>query len=131
MLAGNPGASENAQQLVPIPCIDRVAQGVEVAAKCIECAQDSFAVGEEDVVPHDRVASGDSCEIAETARSVPEDLKVFIALGQRIDQTECQQVRQMTGRGQHFVVALDLHVLDIGAQFAPQTVDHGQRAGSV
>ncbi|MNV12493.1 hypothetical protein D3C71_1030990 [compost metagenome] len=82
MLAGNPGASENAQQLVPIPCIDRVAQGVEIAAKCIECAQDSFAVGEEDVVPHDRVASGDSCEIAETARSVTEDLKIFIALGQ-------------------------------------------------
>lgn len=82
MFAGNPGASEYAQQLVPIPCIDRVAQGVEVATKCIECAQDSFAVGEEDVVPHDRITSRDSCEIAETAGSVTEDLKVFIAFGQ-------------------------------------------------
>src|SRR3546814_10019557 len=54
MLAGHPGARENAQQLVPVPCIDRVAQGVEVAAKCIECAQDSFAVGEEAVVPQGR-----------------------------------------------------------------------------
>src|SRR5690606_40278830 len=28
MFAGNPGASEYAQQLVPIPCIDRVAQEI-------------------------------------------------------------------------------------------------------
>ncbi|MNF60287.1 hypothetical protein D3C84_419000 [compost metagenome] len=32
----------------------------------------------------------------------------------------------MTGRGQYFVVTLDLHVFDIGAQFAPQTVDYRQ-----
>jgi hypothetical protein len=32
----------------------------------------------------------------------------------------------MTGRGQHFIVTLDLHMLDVGAQFAPQTIDHSQ-----
>ncbi|MNC36201.1 hypothetical protein D3C75_847110 [compost metagenome] len=32
----------------------------------------------------------------------------------------------MTGRSQYFVVTFDLHVLDIGTQRAPQTVDHGQ-----
>ncbi|MOA08083.1 hypothetical protein D3C78_1278200 [compost metagenome] len=35
-------------------------------------------------------------------------------------------MRQMAGRRQHFVMTLDLHVLDIGAQFAPQPVDHRQ-----
>ncbi|MNH46293.1 hypothetical protein D3C79_1090120 [compost metagenome] len=67
---------------MPVPCIDRVAQGVEVAAKSIQGAQDSLAVGEEDVMPHGRIAASDSGEIAETTGSVPEDLKVFIALGQ-------------------------------------------------
>ncbi|MNI43342.1 hypothetical protein D3C73_976680 [compost metagenome] len=33
----------------------------------------------------------------------------------------------MTGRRQHFVVALDLHVLDIGAQLTPQAVNECQR----
>ncbi|MNH05340.1 hypothetical protein D3C79_646600 [compost metagenome] len=126
MLAGNPSAGEYTQQLVPVPCIDRVAQGVEVAAKCIQRAQDGFAVGEEDVVPHDRIATGDSREIAEATRSVPEDLQVFIALGQGIDQTERQQVRQVTGGCQDFVVALHRHVLDVGAQRAPQAVDQDQ-----
>lgn len=32
----------------------------------------------------------------------------------------------MTGRGKHFVVALDRHVLDVGIQRAPQTIDQGQ-----
>ncbi len=126
MLAGNPCAGEYTQQLVPVPSIDRVAQGVEVAAKCVQGAQDRLAVGEEDVVPHGRIATGDSREIAETTRSVPEDLEVFIALGQRIDQAEGQQVRQVAGRGQHLVVALHRHVLDIGAQRAPQAVDQSQ-----
>ncbi|MCY1420427.1 hypothetical protein D9M71_360480 [compost metagenome] len=82
MLAGNPCAGEYTQQLVPIPFSDRVAQGVEIAAICIKRAQDSVAVGEEDVMPHGRIAAGDSCEIAESTRSVPEDLEVFIAFGQ-------------------------------------------------
>ncbi|MNC76733.1 hypothetical protein D3C75_1285190 [compost metagenome] len=82
MLAGNACAGEYTQQLVPVPFSDRVAQGVEIAAICIKRAQDSVAVGEKDVVPHGRVAAGDSREIAEASRSVPEDLEVFIALGQ-------------------------------------------------
>lgn len=97
MLAGNACAGEYPQQLMPVPSIDRVAQGVEVAAKCIKGAQDCLAVGEEDVVPHDRIATGDSREIAETSRSVPEDFEVFVAFGQRVDQAEGQQVRQVAG----------------------------------
>ena len=90
MLASNPGASENAQQLVPIPRINRVAQGVEVAAKCIQCAQHCFAVSEKNVMPHNRVTSGDSCEIAKATRCVTKDIKVLIALGKRVHQTKRQ-----------------------------------------
>ena len=81
---GAPGYFEASShvEMRDVPATLDRAQGVEIAAKCIECAQDSFAVGEEDVVPHDRVTSRDSREIAETAGSVTEDLKIFIAFGQ-------------------------------------------------
>ncbi|CRM83400.1 hypothetical protein [Pseudomonas sp. 22 E 5] len=40
-------------------------------------------------------------------------------------------MRQMAGRRQHFVVALNLHMLDIRAQLAPQPIHHrqGRRIG--
>ena len=90
MLAGNPGAREDAQQLMPIPCIDRVAQGVEITAKCIQCAQHCLAVREKNVMPHYRVAAGDSCEITEATRCVTEDIQILVALGKRIHQPEGQ-----------------------------------------
>jgi len=126
MLAGHPCAGEYPQQLVPVPSIDRVAQGVEVAAKSVQGAQDGLAVGEEDVMPHGRIAASDTGEITKPSGSVPEDLEVFIALGQRVDQTKGQQVRQVAGCGQHFVMALDRHVLDVGLQRPPKAVDQGQ-----
>ncbi|MCY1291780.1 hypothetical protein D9M70_409800 [compost metagenome] len=112
---------------MPVPSVDRGAQGVEVVAKSVQGAQHRLPVGEENVVPHHRIATGDPGEIAKAASSVAEDLQVLAALGQRVDQAEGQQVRQVAGRGQHLVVVLDLHVLDIGAQGAPQPVDQLQR----
>ncbi|MNF75375.1 hypothetical protein D3C84_574390 [compost metagenome] len=123
MLAGEAGAGEHAQQLMPIPCVDRAAQGVEVGAKCVQDAQHRLAVGEEDVVPHHRITTGDPREVAEAASGVTENLQVLAALGQRVDQAECQQVRQVAGRGEHLVMVLDFHVFYIGAQGAPELVD--------
>ncbi|MCY1226553.1 hypothetical protein D9M72_387880 [compost metagenome] len=126
MLAGEAGAGEHAQQFMPVPCVDRAAQGVEVGAKCVQYAQHRLAVGEEDVVPHDRVATGDPREIAEATGGITEDFQILAALGQRVDQAERQQVRQMAGGGEHFVVVLDLHVFDVRTQGAPQPVDRLQ-----
>ncbi|CRQ29534.1 hypothetical protein PAERUG_E16_London_17_VIM_2_04_14_00224 [Pseudomonas aeruginosa] len=111
MLTGYPGARENAQQLVPVPSVDGLAQRVEVVTKNIQCTQHGLAIGEKDVVPHHRVAAGDPREIAETAGGIAEYLQILAALGQRIDQREGQQVRQVAGGCQHLVVMLDLHVL--------------------
>ncbi|MNM67287.1 hypothetical protein D3C81_788120 [compost metagenome] len=74
-------------------------------------------------MPHHRIAAGDPREIAEAASGIAEDFQIFAAFGQRIDQRESQQVRQMTGGGQHFVVMIDIHVLDIRTKLAPETVD--------
>ena len=129
MLTGYPGARENAQQLVPVPSVDGLAQRVEVVTKNIQCTQHRLAIGEKDVVPHHRVAAGDPCEITETAGGIAEDLQVLAALGQGVDQGEGQQVRQVAGGRQNLVVMLDLHVLDVRAQRAPQAVDQRQRVG--
>ncbi|MCY1298486.1 hypothetical protein D9M70_479760 [compost metagenome] len=74
-------------------------------------------------MPHHRVAAGDPREVAEAAGGVTENLQVLAALGQRVDQAECQQVRQVAGRGEHLVMVLDFHVFYIGAQGAPELVD--------
>ena len=126
MFAGHAGAGEHAQQLMPIPSVDRIAQGVEVVAKRIQCAQHGLAVGEEDIVPHHRITAGDPREVAETASGIAENFQVLAALGQRVDQGKGQQVRQMAGGGKHLVVMLDLHRLDIRPQLAPQPFDQRQ-----
>ncbi len=106
--------------------INGVAQGVEVAAEGVQGAQHRFAIGEEDVVPHHRVAAGNPREVAETTGGVTENIEVLITLGQRVHQAKCEQMRQMAGCSQHFVVTLDLHMLDIRTQLTPQTVHHRQ-----
>src|SRR5690606_5931752 len=108
MFAGNASAGKYAQQLMPIPGVDRVAQGVEVIAKRVQCAQHRLAVGEEDVVPHHRIAAGDPREIAETTSGITKNLQVLAALGQRVDQGKGQQMRQMAGGGEYLIVMLDL-----------------------
>src|SRR5471032_421261 len=102
-----------------IPGIDRVAQGVEVATESVQGAQHRLAIGKEDVMPHHRITAGDTREIAETTRGVAENIEIFVTFSQRVHQTKSQQMRQMTGRSQHLVVTLDLHVLDISTQLAP------------
>ena len=82
MLTGHAGAGENAQQLMPIPSVDRVAQGVEVVAKYVQRAQHRLAVGEEDVMPHDWITAGNPREITEAASGVTKYLQVLTALGQ-------------------------------------------------
>ena len=72
-------------------------------------------------MPHYRVASGDSCEIAKTSRSVTKDIQILIALGKRVHQPERQQMRQMTGCSQHLIMTLDLHMLDV----CPESTPHG------
>ncbi len=103
-------------QLRAITGIHCVAQGVEIGAKAVQSAQYSITIGHENVVPHGRIAACDAREVTKPACGIPEYVQVFVALGQRIDQAECQQMRQMTGGSQHLVVALDLHVLYIGPQ---------------
>lgn len=129
MLTGNAGAGEYAQQLMPVPCVDRGAQGVEIAAKDIESAQYRLAVGEEDIAPHHRIAAGDPCEIAKAAGGIAKDFQVFVALGQRVHEAEGQQMRQMAGGGEHLVVALDGHALDHRPKPPPESVDQRQCLG--
>ena len=129
MFTRHPCPGEHAQQLMAVSRIHRVAQGVEVTAEGVQGAQHRFAIGEEDVVPHHRIAAGNPREIAEAAGGVAENLEVLVALGQRIHQAKCQQMRQVAGRCQHFVVTLDLHMLYIRAQLAPETIHHCQRRG--
>ena len=120
MFPGSPGAREHAQQPVPVSFIDRGAQGVEVGTKIIQGMQHRLAIGEEDVVPHHRVATGNTGEITKSTRRVTEDLEILMALGERINQTEGQQVRQVTSGGQHLVVVRHVHVLDIGTERRPK-----------
>lgn len=81
MLTGYPGARENAQQLVPVPSVDGLAQRVEVVTKTSSVRSTASRLAK-DVVPHHRVAAGDPREITETAGGIAEDLQVLAALGQ-------------------------------------------------
>ncbi|MCY1410216.1 hypothetical protein D9M71_255810 [compost metagenome] len=80
-------------------------------------------------MPHDRITAGDAGKIAKASRRIAEDFQVFITLGQGIDQAEGQQVRQVTGRRQHFIVTLHLHVLYIRPQCTPEPVNQRKRVG--
>jgi len=93
MLTRHPRTGEHAQQLMTITRIHCIAQGVEITAESVQSTQHRFAIGEKDVVPHHRVAAGNSREIAETTGCVAENIQVLIALGQRVHQTKCQQMR--------------------------------------
>jgi len=76
------GAGKYAQQLMPVPSVNRVAQGVEVVAKYVQRAQYCLAIGEKDVMPHDWITAGDAREITKAAGSVTKYLQVLTALGQ-------------------------------------------------
>ena len=128
MLTCYPSAGKHAQHVMSVAGVDRRAQGVKIATKGIEYPQYRIAVGEKNVMPHHRIAAGNPGEIAKTTGGVAEYLQVLAAFGQRINQTEGQQMRQMAGGGEHFVVMLDFHVLDIGAQLTPEPINHLQRS---
>ena len=108
---------------MPVPCIDRVAQGVEVATKCIQCAQHRLAVSEEDVLPHYRVAPGDSCEIAETARRTGALIRGPIPLPTRIEKFTVNRGPHIDKKSrEQFEVRTYKRLLDI-VQPNAQTVD--------
>ena len=123
VFTGHAGAGKHAEQMMPILCVDRVAQRIEVVTEVIEDVQNRLTIGEEDVMPHQRVAAGNPREIAETTSGITENLQILAALGQRIDQTKSQQVRQMAGGCEHLVMVLHLHVFDIGTQRTPEAIN--------
>ena len=127
MFTGYPGTGKHPEQVMTITLGNGFAQSIQVIAEGVQGAQYGITVGNEDVVPHHRVTAGNTGKVSEASRGIAEDLQVFAALGQRINQGKGQHVRQMTGGCQYLVMVLDIHVFDIGTQLAPQQVDARQR----
>ena len=71
-------------------------------------------------MPHHRITAGDTGKVTKTTRGITENLEIFALFGQGVDQTKRQQVRQVTGGGQHFVVMAYVHKLDLRTQRHPQ-----------
>ena len=93
-------------------CIERVAEARRLF-------QHFFAVGEQDVAPHRRVAGCDACEVAKTRTGQRQKSRPG-AGGHGAEIGEGQQVRQVAHRGEGRVVVLGRHLQHLRADRRPR-----------
>ena len=120
---------EQLEQRVAVAVADRPLQRRQVLGEAAEHLQHRLLVVEEDVAPHRRVGRGDAGEIAEAAGRVLDHLAVGDAaeVGGGVDDVVGDQMRHVAGDGEHQVVVLGVHQVDIRAHRDPQAlelVDH-------
>ena len=84
-----------------------------------------FLVVQEHVAPHDGIGRGDAREVAEAAGRELDHLAVGDALevGCGVDDVVGDEVRQVAGDGQHEIMVLGRHDLDLGAERLPERLE--------
>jgi hypothetical protein len=96
-----------------------------------EHLQHRLLVVQEDVAPHGRVGGGDAGEVAEAAGRELDHLALgdLLEVGGGADDVVGDQVRHVAGDGQHQVVVVRRHHLDLRAAAPPEgreAVDGGR-----
>ncbi len=121
-LADGARAREMLVQRLAVALADRLGQQRNILVEAAEHLQHRLLVGEEHVAPHGRIGRRDAGEIAEAAGGEFQHLRArhrlhFVG---GADDGVGDQMRQMAGDGEHHVVVVGRHGLDIGAEQAPE-----------
>ncbi len=116
-----PGLREQVEQRVPVIPPDRPLQSRQVLGKTLQHLQHRILVRQEHVAPHSGVGCRDAGEVAKTACGIFDDLGLghIFQIARRADDRIGDQVRQMARHGQHQVMMLRVHRLDIRADAMP------------
>ena len=123
------------EQSLAVAAPDRAGQLRQIFLEGAEHFQHAVLVGEEHVAPHRRIGRRDAGEIAEAAGGEFQHFRAgdVLELVGGADDRIGDQMRQMAGDGQHEVMPLGVHDLDIGAERAPELHEffHRGRIGTV
>src|SRR5205814_5586834 len=101
---------------------DRALQRRQILGEALHDFEHRLAIGEKDVAPHDRIGGGDAREIAKAAGGKRDDFGFEIVgeIGRRADDRIGDQMRQMRGHRQHFVVMVGGHLRHAHAGSLPE-----------
>ena len=114
---------EQLVERVAVAEADGALQRGQVLAEARQHLQHRLLVVEEHVAPHDGIGGGDAREVAEAAGRELDHLGVGDALQmpRGVDDVVGDQVRHVAGDGQHQVVVLGVHHLDVRAAAPART----------
>ena len=120
--ADRAGAREEIEERVAVAPADRPLQRGQILGEAAEHLEHRLAIVEEDVAPHRRVGRGDAGEIAEAAGGELHHLRLGdgLEIGGGADDVVGDEMRHVAGDGEHEIVVLRRHHLDIGAERAPE-----------
>jgi hypothetical protein len=123
--ANGAGAGEMVEQRFAVAATDRARQLGKILVEGAEHFQHRLLVGEEHVAPHRGIGGGDAGEITKTAGREFNHLgrSHLCELVRGADNGVGDQMRQMAGDGEHEVMMIRRHHLDLGAHRGPERAE--------
>ena len=119
-----PAFAGHAQQLLQRRAVagqHHLLQRVERLAEALRLLQHLFAVGQQDVAPHRRVAGGDAGEVAKARSGQRQQVAPGRLAEHAAEVGKGQQVRQVADRGEGAVVVLGRHLQHLRADGRPDS----------
>jgi hypothetical protein len=115
-------AGEHVEQLFAVAPADRPLQRGEVLGEARQHLEDGVLVVQADVAPHGRVGGGEAREIAEAGGGIFDHFRLGhrLQVVRRADDVVGDDVRQVRDDGEHHVVVLGVHGVDVGAAAPPE-----------
>ena len=113
---------EDVEQRLAIAPADGALQGRQIFREAAQHFQHRFLVVQEHVAPHGGIGGGDAGEVAEAAGRILDHFgrRHLLEIGRRRDDVVGDEMRQMAGDGEHQVMMLGRHRLDIRAAGPPE-----------
>src|SRR5436190_14464044 len=111
-----------------VAALEHPLHALELPDVALELDEQRLLVGEADVAPHLRMASGDAGEIAESPRGKGKELFRVLVARDLIDERVSEHVRQMADRREHRIVLPSPHLGDARPAALPRGAHQGDRA---
>ncbi len=127
MLSCRLGSGKHTEQRVGVAGFHRLTQSAQVLGKGIKAAQDRIPIGQKNIAPHHRITRGNAGKVPEATGSVAENLQILVTRGQGIHQRKRQQMRQVAGSRQDFIMVGQGHALYVCPQRLPATLYQADR----